>query len=75
MFYTVTINFVSFLFQLSIIKIEVKVVFFNVVAERECFYYFNDILNLVMMLRIVVVLKILINSTYWNTYRASRIWF
>ncbi|EGR31313.1 small-conductance calcium-activated potassium channel protein, putative [Ichthyophthirius multifiliis] len=50
-------------------KIYFNVDFYNV----ECFHYLNEIMTLVMLLRIIIMLKIILHTTEWSSDRVNRV--
>ncbi len=52
------------------LKINFQIDFYNV----EVFHYLNEILTLLMLMRIIIMLKIIIHTTEWSSDRVNRVW-
>lgn len=47
---------------------------FNVYFKESLTYRYNDILNMFVLLRVIIMIKVLLLNSEWASNRAQRIW-
>lgn len=43
-------------------------------GDQSIYYHVNEILQLFLPLRLIVMVRVILHSTVWNNNRAQRLW-